>query len=213
MTIFKLASLSGPIFVALAALTALSVPALAQSKASPTSAVGSMGTSKEPIAIDANQLDVFDKEGRAVFTGDVVAVQGETTMRCAVMTVLYESQRGKGGGKSASAAPSGGMGGLTQDSSIKEIVCKGPVVIKTKEQTATGDNARFDRVANKVFLTGNATLSETKGNVMKGDRVAYDVASGRAQILGSAAQPRVKAIIVQGSDDDKPKGKQKPKGQ
>ena len=205
MTIFRRLCRSGPVLAALL----LAAPALAQSKPGPASAVGSLGSSKEPISIDANQLDVFDKEGRAVFSGDVVAVQGETTMRCATMTVLYESQRGKGGGKTASASP--GAGGLTQDSSIKKIDCKGPVVIKTKEQTATGDSATFDRVANKVFLIGNAALSDAKGNVTKGQRVAYDVGTGVANVVGDKTAPRVKAIIIQGSDDDQSKGKPKPK--
>src|SRR5215204_6434756 len=59
------------------------------------SALGNLGASnKEPIKIDADRLDVFDKEQRAVFTGNVVVVQGETTMRCSTLTVFYENQKG-----------------------------------------------------------------------------------------------------------------------
>ena len=64
---------------------------------------GNFGSSKEPIKIDANKLDVFDKEGRAVFTGDVVAVQGESTMKCTIMTVFYE-QRDQNGAQATPAA-------------------------------------------------------------------------------------------------------------
>ncbi|HZW48257.1 MAG TPA: LptA/OstA family protein, partial [Microvirga sp.] len=69
---------------------ALLVPAAtsaAWAQASKERAVGfgNFGSSKEPIKIDANKLDVFDKEGRAVFSGDVVAVQGESTMKCTSM--------------------------------------------------------------------------------------------------------------------------------
>jgi hypothetical protein len=57
-----------------------------------SSALGGLGgDSKEPIKIDADKLDVVDKENKAVFSGNVVAVQGETTVRCTVMTVLYEA--------------------------------------------------------------------------------------------------------------------------
>ena len=45
------------------------------------------GNSKEPIKIDANKLEVFDKENRGVYSGDVVAVQGQSTLRCTVMTM------------------------------------------------------------------------------------------------------------------------------
>ena len=107
-------------------------------------ALGNLGSSKEPISIDADKLDVFDKEGRAVFTGNVVAVQGETNMRCTQMDVLYESKRDQKGQQTASAGGGSSGGGLAQDSNIKKIFCKGPVVIKTKTQTATGDRAEFD---------------------------------------------------------------------
>jgi lipopolysaccharide export system protein LptA len=167
------------------------------------SALGNIGSSREPISIDADRLDVFDKEGRAVFTGNVVAVQGETNMRCTEMNVLYESKRGKGE-QTASAGATPSTGGLAQDSNIKKILCKGPVVIKTKTQTATGDKAEFDRVVNKVFLTGNAALSDGP-NVTKGERVAYDVGTGVANIEGG----RVRALIVPGSDG-KPDAGSKP---
>ena len=63
-----------------------------------SSALGGLGgDSKEPIKIDADKLDVVDKENKAVFSGNVVAVQGETTVRCTVMTVLYEGRGGPGG--------------------------------------------------------------------------------------------------------------------
>lgn len=184
------------------------------------SALGNIGSSREPISIDADRLDVYDKEGRAVFTGNVVAVQGETNMRCSEMNVFYESKRDKkgepapAGGSPASSGTSGGTGtsgspgGLAQDSAIKKILCKGPVVIKTKTQTATGDRAEFDRVINKVFLIGNATLSDGP-NVTRGERVAYDLNTQIANIEGG----RVRALIVPGStSDDKGKGKEKPKG-
>ena len=53
---------------------------------------GSFGSSKEPIKIDADKLDVFDKEGRAVFAGNVVAVQGDSTMNCTLMTVFVRAE-------------------------------------------------------------------------------------------------------------------------
>ncbi len=151
---------------------------------------GNFGASKEPIKIDADKLDVFDKEGRAVFTGNVVAVQGDSTMNCTVMTVFYE-QRGGGDAKAAPAAQA------ADDSSIKKIDCKGPVTIVSKTQVATGNNASFDRVANKIFLTGNAALSDGP-NVTRGERVVYDINTGVANIE-TAPGGRVKALFVPGS--------------
>ena len=94
---------------------------------------GNFGSSKEPIKIDADRLDVFDKEGRAVFTGNVVAVQGESTMKCTIMTVFYE-QRDQNGGAGRTRARR-----AADDSAIKKIDCKGPVTIVSQTQVATGD--------------------------------------------------------------------------
>ncbi len=151
---------------------------------------GNFGSSKEPIKIDANKLEVFDKEGRAVFSGDVVAVQGESTMKCTLMTVFYEQNRDQPGGGSV----------VTQgasDSSIKKIDCKGPVTIVSKTQVATGNDATFDREANKIYLIGNAALSDGP-NVTRGERVVYDIDTGVANIETKPGG-RVKALFVPGS--------------
>jgi lipopolysaccharide export system protein LptA len=158
---------------------------------------GNFGASKEPIKIDADSLDVFDKEGRAVFTGNVVAVQGDSTMNCSLMTVFYEQNR-QGGAPAAAPAPGG------DGNSIKKIDCKGPVTIVSKTQVATGNNATFDRVANKIFLTGNAALSDGP-NVTRGERVVYDINTGVANVE-TAPGGRVRALFVPGSGGPAPTG-------
>ncbi|MBJ6127160.1 LptA/OstA family protein [Microvirga splendida] len=160
---------------------------------------GNFGSSKEPIKIDANKLDVFDKEGRAVFTGDVVAVQGESTMKCTVMTVFYE-QRDQNGGQAVPAPAAQGA----DDSAIKKIDCKGPVTIVSRTQVATGENATFDRGSNKILLTGNATLSDGP-NVTKGERVLYDINTGVANIETTPGG-RVRALFVPGNGGPAPTG-------
>ena len=146
------------------------------------------GNTKEPIKIDADRLDVFDRESRAVFTGSVVAVQGESTMRCTVLTLHYE-QRGQGVQRTAG----------TQGEAIKQLDCTGPVTVVSKDQVATGDNATFDRINNKVILTGNVALSQCQ-NVTRGERIVYDMNTGVANIE-TAPGGRVRALFVPGGDD------------
>lgn len=162
---------------------------------------GNFGSSKEPIKIDANKLDVFDKEGRAVFSGDVVAVQGESTMKCTLMTVFYEQNRDQDGAAAASAANT--QQGPSE-SSIKKIDCTGPVTIVSRTQVATGDNATFDRGANKILLTGNAALSDGP-NVTRGERVVYDINTGVASI-DTKPGGRVRALFVPGNGAPAPTG-------
>jgi lipopolysaccharide export system protein LptA len=159
--------------------------------------LGNIGASKEPIKIDADRLDVYDKEQRAVFQGNVVAVQGETTMRCTTMTVFYERQSQTG----QRAAPA-----ASQDDSVKQIDCAGPVTVVSKDQIATSDHATFDRAANKVVLTGNAALSQCQ-NVTRGERIVYDLNTQVANVE-TAPGGRVRALFVPGGDDDKSKQQQ-----
>ena len=153
------------------------------------------GNSKEPIKIDADRLDVFDKEQRAVFQGNVVVVQGETTMRCSTLTVFYENQKGGAGGQRGPAAAAG-----SQNDNIKQIDCAGPVTVVSKDQVATGDHAVFDRAANKVTMTGNAVLSQCQ-NVTRGERIVYDLNTGVANVE-TAPGKRVSALIIPGSNDE-----------
>ena len=159
--------------------------AMAQAKArggnasSPLGGLG--GDSKEPIKIDADKLDVLDKENRAVFSGNVVAVQGETTVRCTVMTVFYEGRGGQGAGAKPATPTPAAAPGQGNDSSIKRIECKGPVTVVSKTQAATSDNAVFDRSTNTVIMTGNVALNDGP-NITRGEKLTYNTVTGIANV-------------------------------
>ncbi len=57
----------------------------------------------------------------------------------------------------------------------------------SKDQIGTGDRGSYDKAENKVYLTGNVTLTQGE-NVVKGDRLVYDVTTGMATVQGGAAQ-------------------------
>lgn len=205
-------------FLLAAGLTLMAgLPALAQK--APAPGFGGLGNgSRGPINIDADKLDVFDKEKRAVFSGNVIAVQGDTTIKCTQMIVYYEGNGLPTGGAAATPAKADAKPAETKpadaksadgkpadDSAVKRVDCKGPVTVTSKDQVATGDNAVFDRVANLVTLTGNAALSQGP-NVTRGQRLVYNLNTGVANVEGG----RVRAIIVPGSQDEKP-GQAKPK--
>lgn len=172
-----------------------------------SSALGGLGgDSKEPIKIDADKLDVLDKENKAVFSGNVVAVQGETTVRCTIMTVLYEG-RGGPGGRGAAPAPAAtpapapaaaGPAGQGNDSSIKRILCKGPVTVVSKTQAATSDDAEFDRANNLVIMTGNVALNDGP-NITRGEKLIYNTATGVANVENRGG--RVQGFFVPNAGD------------
>ncbi|MFC5420245.1 LptA/OstA family protein [Bosea eneae] len=185
---------------------ALSTAALAQQPAAkpakarggaPGSPFGGMGgDSKEPIKIDANKLDVLDKDNKAVFSGNVVAVQGETTVRCSVMTVFYEGR--SQGGAPRPAQPAAQSQGQGNDGAIKRIECSGPVTVVSKTQAATSDNAVFDRANNKVIMTGNVALNDGP-NITRGDQLVYDTQTGVANVTSKG---RVQGYFVPNSGDE-----------
>lgn len=161
------------------------------------------GDSKEPIKIDADKLDVLDKENKAVFSGNVVAVQGETTVRCSKMTVFYEGRGGQAGGaataRAAAPAPAANApAGQGNDSSIKRIECAGPVTIVSKTQAATSDNAVFDRANNVVIMTGNVALNDGP-NITRGERLVYNTVTGVANVENNKG--RVQGFFVPNSGD------------
>lgn len=166
----------------------------------PQPGLGALGSqSKEPIKIDADRLDVFDKDKKAVFSGNVVAIQGETTIKCTAMTVFYEGSATAGAtGQQPQSAAAANPGGGNADNNVRRVECTGPVTVTSKDQVATGDRAVFDRQANLVTLSGNAALSQGQ-NVTRGERIVYNIATSVANVEG-----RVRALLVPGEGDKKP---------
>ena len=158
--------------------------------------------SKEPVNIDAGKLDYFDKEQKLVYTDDVVAVQGDSTLKASVLTIFLQKQdTANPGGATAPAStpPSGGLGAPGQGSSVRHMEATGPVTLISKDQIGTGDNATYDKAENRVYLNGNVTLSQGT-NVTQGDRLIYDLTNGQAQVFSGDTNPRVKSVFTPGSD-------------
>ena len=162
------------------------------------------GNSKEPISIEADKLVYFDKEQKAIYSGNVVAIQGDTRLTCSIMTVHMTKTAAAGASvagapavKVADAAPAPSA----ESSSVSHLDCAGPVTVLSKTQTATGDSAVYDKPQNKIWIFGHVTLSD-KGNVTKGDKLTYDLTSGQATVDTGGTSSRVKGLFLPGSSDD-----------
>jgi len=143
------------------------------------------GNSKEPISIEANKLDYLDKEQKAIYSGNVVAKQGDSTVRSSLMTIFLD--------KSGSADPAAAPAAPTDNGQIKRIELGGPVTISSKDQIGTGDEGVYEKASNTFVLTGHVVLTQGK-NVQSGDKLTYNLTSGQAIITGG----RVKGIFVPG---------------
>src|ERR1044071_6446121 len=74
----------------------------------------------QPVNIEAERLEVHDKDKTAMFTGKVQVNQGDTTMRSKTLTVFYVGQPGKDDtAKPVAKAPGSG------EQKIKKLEAKG----------------------------------------------------------------------------------------
>ena len=160
------------------------------------SAFGNFGASKEPVRIDAGSLQVIDKEQKAIYSGDVVAIQGATTLRCSKLTVYY-TQGKEGAGKDSKPKEAGTP--ATGSSSIKKLDCDGPVSVVSSTQTATGDHGVFEADREIVTLTGNVVLADCE-NVQRGDKLVYNTKTGIANVTNTGGR-RVQGVFTPGSED------------
>jgi lipopolysaccharide export system protein LptA len=120
--------------------------------------------------VEADTLDVYDGEKRAVFHGNVKSKQGDFLVRTVEMVAFYSGQTGllATTGEEANRAPS----------QLTRVECKQKVLIISKEgQSATGDWAIFDTKANTVLLGDDVTVSRGK-DVAQGPRLKIDLNTG-----------------------------------
>ncbi len=59
--------------------------------------------SKEPVNITADKLDFLNKENKLIYTGGVVVVQGDSTMKASKLNI--DLQKDAAGGATAPATP------------------------------------------------------------------------------------------------------------
>jgi lipopolysaccharide transport protein LptA/LPS export ABC transporter protein LptC len=130
-----------------------------------------------PVDIEAARLDVNDAAKRAVFTGDVRAVQGDFILGSSELTASY----------SGSAALAGSDDKKLDAAQITKIVARSKVVVTSKDgQKATGDWADFDPKANTAVLGGNVVLTQGE-NIVRGTKLVIDMNTGESVIKTEAA--------------------------
>lgn len=179
-------------------LVAAPATGLAQSRNVPNALQGFANNRDQPIRIDANSLEVLDQQKKAIFSGNVVVQQGDTTLRSRELVVFYD---GKGAGTGAGAADTAkagealASGNPMSSSSIRRLEINGSVVVTTKEQTATGDQGVFETASNTITLTGNPVILTQGPNVIRGKKLTVDLANGASRFEGG----RVESLIVPNS--------------
>jgi len=178
----------------------ISVPASGQTRSPPRESGGQpnalQGFSKnkgQPVSIEAERLEVRDKDKTATFAGKVQVVQGDTTLRCKTLTVFYDEPASDV--KAANSKPVAKIASSAEQK-IKKLDAKGDVVVTQNDQVATGDTASFDMDKNVVTMSGNVVLTQGP-NVVRGSRLVVDLTNGYSRVeSGSGKDGRVQGLFV-----------------
>ncbi|MFP4520310.1 MAG: LptA/OstA family protein [Oceanicaulis sp.] len=166
-------------FAAAAAALALSAAAGAQA--------GQPASGEGPIDISADRGEVFDREGRLVYEGDVNVVRGDARLRADRVEAFFTRREGGGFGP------------------IRRIVAVGEVFYVTPEEIARGDEGVYDLEAGAITLEGAVVL--TQGcNVSTGERLVADLDGGAARLSGggSGESRRVRSVFFEDPEDGGP---------
>ena len=122
--------------------------------------------SNAPVDVTADRIEVQDRADRAIFAGNVHAIQGDLSLDTSRLTVAY----------------SGGQGG-SGNPQIHRLDAAGGVVVKSPSETARGDFGIYDLDRKLITLLGNVQLVREQNRV-NGARLVIDLDSGRAVVDG-----------------------------
>jgi len=171
------ARLPAPAALAIACLAAVAGPALGQGLS------GSLGNlavdSDAPIHIESDTLDIDEPKSIATFTGRVRANQDEMQLTANQLRIEYQSAK--------AGAPT----------RLRTIDAIGDVVVRVKDQTATGSRAHYDLASETVTLSGGVVLSQGS-NVIRGESIVVDLTTGRANMVSTSprAGERVRGVFT-----------------
>ncbi|NNK78821.1 MAG: lipopolysaccharide transport periplasmic protein LptA [Litoreibacter sp.] len=157
------------LFFGTAAVLGLTAAALAQS-ATVSGADNAVDTSL-PVEVTADELSVDQETGQAVFTGNVVAGQGEMRLSANEIKVEYETDNG------------------TTTGEIERLLASGDVLLVNGPEAAEAQEAVYSIGSGEVVMTGDVVL--TQGNsALSGDKLIVDLSTGKSRIVG-----RVRSIL------------------
>jgi lipopolysaccharide export system protein LptA len=127
----------------------------------------------DPIIITSDRMEADRKKNFVTYSGRVVAVQGEMTLKSNTLTAHFSPDMKE----------------------FKEIIAEGNVHITQLDRVATGSKAVFNDQQKTITLTGNAMVRQGNSEV-SGPRIIFFIEQDRAIAESSDSQKqRVKATI------------------
>ncbi|WP_084667920.1 LptA/OstA family protein [Nioella nitratireducens] len=135
-------------------------------------AVGFGGVPHDPtqqIEVTSDSLRVDQTTGNAVFSGNVIVIQGDLRMAAEEISVIYAETDGA--------------------QQIREVVATGGVMMTRGQDAAEGDRADYSVTDSLVVVSGNVLITQGRTTVA-GDRLNIDLTTGNGTVEG-----RVRTVL------------------
>lgn len=139
-----------------------------------------IGNSDAPVEITSRQGEYLQKEGRGVYTGNVVATQGDSKITTDKLTVICARDPATGEA-------------MTNSCDMERLVAEGNVYYIATDARIRGDRAEYDFPTDTITITGDVILSRGEDGVVRGTTVKYSIGDGRTVI--TAGQNRVVTVF------------------
>ncbi len=152
-------------------------PAMAQSAADPSGFGGLSTQAGEQVNITADELEIIEDENTALFTGNVVLIQGTMEMRAPRVLAIY----GEGGASD--------LENFTASGGRIHMIFDG--------QTAESDEAFYDFSSRTLTLTGNVVVVNQSGTV-ESARLVIDTRAGTSSFSSGESGGRVTGVFTPG---------------
>jgi LPS export ABC transporter protein LptC len=145
-----------------------------------------------PVDITSDVLDVDDNAHTALFRQNVVAKQGEATLRAPELDALYEGQ--------ATAAVSGqteAQKTAPQDAAakLKTLKARGGVIMDQKDDHSTSDTLDYDAATGRAVLRGNVVLTAANDRRATSAVAEFDRTADTALLTGDVVVMQGKNVV------------------
>ena len=130
------------------------------------------------VDIEADNMEIQDDKNTAIFTGNVKAKRGNSTLYADRLVVHYRKVK----------KPDGG-----EKTEVTDFVATGNVKIVDAQQTITGREARMDVQKDLLWVTGNVTV-KTKSATVRGQKLFANLKTGVSR-MEAGGKGRVRGIF------------------
>ncbi len=128
---------------------------------------------KLPVEITADELEVDQSTGTAIFSGNVVIGQGEMRLSASRVMVVYRAEQ----------------------NGIARLEATGGVTLVSGPDAAESERADYNIDDGSIVMSGDVLLAQGQ-NALSADRMTVQLSAGTAQMSG-----RVRTVLQTGGDN------------